>query len=248
MKEIIYDLEQLRNPAEPLVFITETGVDKTEGESIIASLKEIMEADKSIICLAAPQIGINKRIFCIRFQDTIKTFINPVITKKSGSKISPETFLSMRGKEIFIARPEEITAVYYTDDFKYEDNKLLGQAARVFDQAAQLLDGILPDELGLVSDIESDGSLWEATEEEMHQLVDYYKQFIAAKQKALELAINKDELDKKAYQNLRFTESIINGRTQVVADEPEPEQKTLNRAQRRSIDKMAKHYTKHKRD
>ena len=39
----------------------------------------------------------------------------------------------MPGKEI-IARPEEITVVYYTDDFKYEENKLVGPAAAIFDQ------------------------------------------------------------------------------------------------------------------
>jgi hypothetical protein len=29
----------------------------------------------------------------------------------------------MPGKEILITRPEELTVVYYTEDFKYEENK-----------------------------------------------------------------------------------------------------------------------------
>jgi len=57
------------------------------------------------------------------------------------------------GKEFVIGRPEEITVVYYNEDFKYEDNKLMGYAAALFDQQYQLLEGVLPDELGLMSDI-----------------------------------------------------------------------------------------------
>ena len=48
----------------------------------------------------------------------------------------------MPGQEILITRPEEITIVYYNDEFKYEENKLLGAAARLFDQSAQLLESL----------------------------------------------------------------------------------------------------------
>ena len=69
MKRIIKDMNKLRVPAEPLKFITETGIIKEEGEEIISKIKEVMEHDKNIIALTAPQIGINKRVFCIRFED-----------------------------------------------------------------------------------------------------------------------------------------------------------------------------------
>ena len=169
MKELVLDIEKLNKVAEPLQFLTEQGPQKEEGNEIIAQIKEIIEADKNILALSAPQIGINKRIFCIRFNDSIKTFINPVITKKAKYEIKPETFISMPGKEILITRPEEITVVYYTDEFKYEENKLLGPAARIFDQHCQLLDGVTPNDLGLVSDVEADGSLADLNEEEISQ-------------------------------------------------------------------------------
>jgi peptide deformylase len=41
-----------------------------------------MNENANILALAAPQIGHKVRIFGIRFNDTIKVFINPVITKK----------------------------------------------------------------------------------------------------------------------------------------------------------------------
>ena len=157
--EIIYDIDVLSVPSEPLTFLTDQGAKTEEGEEIISKIKEVMEANTELLALAAPQIGINKRIFCLRFNDQIKTFINPIITKKKGLNIVVETCASMPGKEIVIGRPEEITVVYYNDEFKYEDNKLVGVAASMFDQQAQILDGVLPSELGLVSDIEEDGKI-----------------------------------------------------------------------------------------
>ena len=160
MEAIITDIEVLSAPAEPLTFLTEQGAQTEEGTEIVNKIKEVMEANKELLALAAPQIGINKRIFCLRFNDQIKTFINPIITKKKGLNIVIETCASMPGKEIVIGRPEEVTVVYYNDEFKYEDNKLVGVAASLFDQQAQILDGVLPSELGLVSDIEEDGRVY----------------------------------------------------------------------------------------
>ena len=219
MVEIIKDIEKLTNPAAPLQFLTEQGVEKDAGLEIIGKIKEVMEADPTILALAAPQIGIDSRIFCIRFNDQIKTFINPIVTKKGKYEIKPETFVSMPGKEILITRPEELTVVYYTDEFKYEENKLLGAAARLFDQHCQLLDGVTPAELGLVSDVETDGSLADLSEDEIAQVTDIYKQFIKAKADAFQKEIKEDPEVEKAYRQLKFTEKVINGEALVISDE-----------------------------
>ena len=220
MRQIITDLTELARPASPLQFITKEGFDKDEGLSIIKDIKEIMEADRSIISLSAPQIGIDARIFCIRFQDAIKTFVNPVVTKKSNFVVRPETFIGMPGKEILIIRPEELTVVYYTDEFKYEENKLLGAAARVFDQSAQLLDGVLPDELGLISDVEEDGSLSALTDEEIAEVTEIYKKFIEAKMAAAHKEIDGNADLEKQYKSLLFAENVINGRASVIGKSP----------------------------
>lgn len=214
--ELITDLSKLQAAAEPLEFLTNTGIDKAEGEKIIKKLKKHLKDNNTEVAVAAPQLGIGKRIFCIKFQDTIKTFINPIITKKSKYNIQPESFSSMPGKEILISRPEELTVVYYTDEFKYEENKLLGIAARVFEQNCQLLDGITPDVLGVVSDIEEDGSLWDLDDEELAQIKEMYKQIIAARTEAMKAQVKADpELDKK-YTELAFTEKVINGEANIV--------------------------------
>lgn len=240
MVEIIKDIEALKEPAKPLEFLTEQGTEKEEGLEIIGKLKEAMEADSTILALSAPQIGINARIFCIRFADQIKTFINPIVTKKGKYEIKPETFVSMPGKEILITRPEELTVVYYTEEFKYEENKLLGAAARLFDQHCQLLDGVVPAELGLVSDVEADGSLADLSDEEIAQVTEIYKQFIKAKSAALKTEIEKDPDLEKAYKQLKFTEKVITGEALVISDEDEKRHKAANKLATKSMIQQAK--------
>jgi peptide deformylase len=240
MVEIIKDIEALKEPAKPLEFLTEQGVEKEEGLEIIGKLKKAMEADSTILALSAPQIGINARIFCIRFADQIKTFINPIVTKKGKYEIKPETFVSMPGKEILITRPEELTVVYYTEEFKYEENKLLGAAARLFDQHCQLLDGVIPAELGLVSDVEADGSLADLSDEEIAQVTEIYKQFIKAKSAALQTEIEKDPDLEKAYKQLKFTEKVITGEALVISDEDENRHKAANKLATKSMMQQAK--------
>ena len=236
---MITDLELLRQAAEPLKFISENGIEKEEGAEIISKIKEALEADTNILAIAAPVLGFNKRIFGIKFADSIKIFIDPIITKKNQIRIAPETFVGMPGKEILISRPEEITAVYYTEEFKYEENKLLGAAARLFDQQTQLLDGILPDDLGLVSDVETDGSLADLSESEIAELIEFYKQYVQLKVSKLQSEIEADPEMSEQYKQLAFTEKVINGKAALVAkDGTELKQQTQNKAQAKAALKI----------
>ena len=231
MKEIITDIEKLAQAAKPVKFINEDGsLDKTAIESTVKELKEILEAKPDVYALCAPQIGIDERIICIKFNDVIKTFVNPIVTKKLKFSVQGELCASMPGKEILITRPEEITVVYYTDELKYEDNKLIGVAARIFDQQVQLLDGVIPSELGLVSDIEHDGSLKDLTEEEFKEVVEIYKQFIKSKLATIEKNLGDDEELAKEYRSLKFTESVITGHADLTGA-PTAEKDTYKKAQ-----------------
>lgn len=245
MKRLITDIAKITGPSEPFTFLKDTGIPqekKDEAAEIINNLKKVIET-KKLTALSAPQIGINKRIFCIKFDDQIKTFINPIVTKKSRVVILPETFASMPGKEILIARPEEVTVIYYTEEFKYEDNKLMGAAAQLFDQQCQVLDGIMPAELGMVSDVEQDGSLSDLSDEERIELVEYYKkEFIPTKLKAVKDTITEEESSE--YKKLKFTEDVINGRAQIAETPPEIRG---NRAQRRKTKKILNEINKMKK-
>lgn len=223
MESIIYDIESLRTPAEPLTFLSEDGAKTAEGKEIISKLKDVLEQHPEILALSAPQIGISKRIFCLRFSDQIKTFINPIITKKKGLNIVIENCASMPGKEIVIGRPEEITVVYYNDDFNYEDNKLVGISASMLDQQAQLLDGILPSDLGMVSDIIEDGKI---EEQDLAEIIPFYREtFLPNKLETIKQVIDGDEEAEKIVKQLKFAEGVINGRIAIV----EPESETARR-------------------
>ena len=222
MKQIITDIEKLTQAAKPVKFIDDSGnINKTECLEIINDIKEVLTANPNIIALCAPQIGIDARVICIKFNDGIKTFVNPVVTKKLKYSIGAEVCASMPGKEILITRPEEILTVYYTDELKYEDNKLLGVAARLFDQQYQLLDGVIPSELGLISEPEVDGSVADLTEEEFQQVVEIYKQFIKSKVSTLEKDLEGNEELAKEFRSLKFTESVITGHASIVTADKE---------------------------
>lgn len=261
MEQIITDIEKLKSPAEPLKFMDETGTHKEEGIEIISKIKEVMEANKNILALAAPQIGICKRIFCIRFNDIIKTFINPIIKKKSTNGIIRfETNASMPNKEIAICRPKEIELVYYTDEFKYEDNKLLGSAAAIFMQQYELLDGIVPGETfkdiinnkeitadiipaiiageysgdGIIADIAADNDHF--TTDDIAVLAE-----LIGKQQAVFQTVGKnlltgtDDILRPIYKNFKRLDKICLG--EMVAIEEQPK---MNREQRRAAAKNAK--------
>ena len=91
MRKIRTDLEKLRKPAEPLTFLTNEGPQTEEGKKIISDIKKVMEKDENLLALSAPQLGIEKRIFCLRFNDQIKTFINPILPSSSISETRPSS-------------------------------------------------------------------------------------------------------------------------------------------------------------
>lgn len=239
MKEIITDVEKLSAGCSQISLVDEKGVNLTDAKDVIAKITAVMENNKSIVALSAPEIGINKRAFCIRFDSAIKAFVNPIITKKDKLSISHETCACMPNKEIVTVRPEDITVIYYNNDIKYEENKLLGLAARLFDQQYQILDGVLPSDLGLVSDITEHGSIADASEEELKEIYEMYKQFISIKFAAIKDAISQDSTLNEEYRHLKFTEDVINGRTQIIENPPK-----MNRAQRRAAVKESKRIEK----
>jgi len=75
---------------------------------LIKSMVETMYEEQGI-GLAAPQIGVNKRIIVIDVGDGPVAVINPRVTRKSGSSVLEEGCLSVPQITIKIARPQKIT-------------------------------------------------------------------------------------------------------------------------------------------
>lgn len=118
---------------------------------VVNDIKDTLRANPNLVALAAPQIGIKDRVFCIRFANgDIRAFINPMIVVPSKDiHLSRETCASLPGKEYIIPRSNEIEVAYQTPTLQSQQNKFLGAPAEVFQQMVNLLDGIVLSDIGL---------------------------------------------------------------------------------------------------
>ena len=93
--------------------------------------------------LAAPQVGILKRICVIDVGEGLIELINPEITKTSGSVEDVEGCLSIPGKWGYVTRPEKVTVKALNREGK--EIKVTGEGllARALCHETEHLDGIL---------------------------------------------------------------------------------------------------------
>lgn len=68
--------------------------------------------------LAAPQVGVLKRVVVMEVNNCFFEMINPVITKQSGSVIDTEACLSVPNQSGMVERPEKLT-VEFQDRFGF---------------------------------------------------------------------------------------------------------------------------------
>ncbi len=114
-------------------------------ERIIALLDDMIDTlyDSGGVGLAAPQVGILKRIAVIDIGDGLIELINPEIVSQEGTQNDLEGCLSLPGKWGYVERPKKVTvrAMDRTGDmYEYEGEGLL---ARAFCHELEHLDGIL---------------------------------------------------------------------------------------------------------
>ena len=114
-------------------------------DKIIELLNDMKETLKKAegVGLAAPQVGVLKRIFIISLDGQYYECINPEIISKSGSQKGEEGCLSVRGKYGTVVRPMKVV-VRATDRFGKEFTvNAQGFLARAFCHEYDHLDGIL---------------------------------------------------------------------------------------------------------
>ena len=77
-------------------------------DRILTLLDDMAETmyDANGVGLAAPQVGILKRVVVIDIGEGLIELINPVITYKKGEQIDAEGCLSVPGKSGTVSRPE----------------------------------------------------------------------------------------------------------------------------------------------
>ena len=93
--------------------------------------------------LAAPQVGVQKRLFVYDIGEGPRTLVNPVISEARGEWSYDEGCLSVPGMSFEIIRPKEIHLTGYDldgNEVSIEADELL---ARLFQHELDHLDGVL---------------------------------------------------------------------------------------------------------
>jgi peptide deformylase len=93
--------------------------------------------------LAAPQVGVQKRLFVYDVGDGPRTIINPTIVETSGEWYHDEGCLSIPGLRLGIVRPNQVHITGFDldgEEVSLEADEFLG---RVFLHEVDHLDGVL---------------------------------------------------------------------------------------------------------
>ena len=93
--------------------------------------------------LAAPQVGILRRVCVVDVGDGLIELINPVITEKSGSQKGNEGWLSVPDRFEEVTRPNKVTVKAQNRMGENIEIKAEGFLARAFCHEIDHLDGIL---------------------------------------------------------------------------------------------------------
>ncbi len=111
-------------------------------QSLLDDMKEtLIKAEGA--GLAAPQVGVLRRVFIVMAEDKYYECINPVIIEKSGLQIGNEGCLSVKGKYGEVERPMHVTVKAFDRYGKPFTVKASGFLARAFCHENDHLDGVL---------------------------------------------------------------------------------------------------------
>ncbi|MFA6437220.1 MAG: peptide deformylase [Candidatus Paceibacterota bacterium] len=112
---------------------------------LVGELKEDLLGSETGVGLAAPQIGVNLRVFAVKDAEGRVTILtNPQIVRKSLQvKCSEEGCLSFPGQYGLVRRSVEVLLGFFDENGKRQVGKFNGWMARVVQHEVDHLDGIL---------------------------------------------------------------------------------------------------------
>lgn len=137
-------LRKLRYEGDPVLNKVAKEVKKLtpRTKDLIGDMIETMYHENGV-GLAAPQVGILKRICVIDVGEGPYVFINPEIIESSGEQTGDEGCLSVPGKSGVVTRPNYVKARAYDADMKPFEVEGAGLFARAMCHEFDHLDGHL---------------------------------------------------------------------------------------------------------
>ena len=126
---------------------------KTKAETVIELTKEIKKLIQDMketmlendgVGLAAPQVGVSKRVIIVQTGEGIRGFVNPNIIKQGKEKtFEEEGCLSLPGLRLKIKRSKEVEVETWDENGQEIKIEAEGIIARTFQHEIDHLDGIL---------------------------------------------------------------------------------------------------------
>lgn len=93
--------------------------------------------------LAAPQVGVLKRVCIVEYDNVLYELVNPVLVHSEGKCVDNEGCLSVIGFRGLVERPQKIDITYFDRNGEPHSLHAEGYFARVFLHEMDHLDGIL---------------------------------------------------------------------------------------------------------
>lgn len=134
----------IRTDEDPILRKKSRPVDKID-DKILVLLDDMLETmyDANGVGLAAPQIGILRRLVVIDIGEGPLKLINPEITFTDGEEEDLEGCLSVPGYNGLVKRPEKLVCKYTNENNENIELEAEGFLARAICHELDHLDGIL---------------------------------------------------------------------------------------------------------
>jgi peptide deformylase len=126
----------LRRRAKPVGKVT------PEIQQVVSVMLDTMH-EYNGVGLAAPQVGISKRIFVAEVEDKVHVLIDPQIIRRTGEETATEACLSIPGVAADVPRAAAVTVKAKSRRGRGITVSASGLLARVFQHEIDHLDGIL---------------------------------------------------------------------------------------------------------
>ncbi len=137
-------IRNLRLEGDPILRKT-----SREVKEITPKIRELIDDmletmyEKDGVGLAAPQVGILKRVVVIDVGDGPLVMVNPRIVREEGSQTGDEGCLSIPGKAGQVTRPNEVTVRFMDEDGEHYELDGTELLARAICHECEHLDGKL---------------------------------------------------------------------------------------------------------
>lgn len=239
MVRLVSKIDKLRERTDEFNVFDNKDIVRSVSDDMI----EYMNKHQDIKALAAPMINRSYRMFAIRFEDGIKFFVNAMFTKQEGLHVSIETNPLFKQRTFMIARNDTVGLAYQDLLGLVGEADFDGTAGDLIQQMVYLTDGVLLDELG----VEVFDDFLSASEEEQHEVIEYYLNSLKETSETLNEEIENNPELKEYKEGMDFLLAAAKGEVQIETT------KLSNRKQRKrdkllkKLKNFGKNFTKKKK-